>query len=158
MKKATTAQIAKIHVLLSQLNLMDAKKELVLKFSDGRVESSKELRMEEAKSLIQALSKHDPCDLMRRKVFALAYEANIIWGATPEDKKMNIIKLNRFLIDRGTVKKELNKLTYQELVYTVSQFQQIVKHKEDGKAAKLTTSLLSELKISTSFKRHSKTV
>ncbi len=101
MTYSTNAQIVKIHILLSQLNLMDSKNELVARFSNGRTVSTKEMTLTEASDLIKALAQYDPCDKMRRTVFALAYEAGIIWGDTLEDKKMNTIKLNQFLLTRG---------------------------------------------------------
>lgn len=152
----TKSQLTKLHVLLNQLGLIDEKKAIVSHYSNGRTESSRELTMSEASALISALAANDGNDRMRRKVIALAYDAGIIYGDTPEDKKMNTVKLNQFLQRSGTVKKELNKLTYTELVKTVSQFQQIVKHKEESEAAKQTRSLLSELNITSSIKPRAK--
>jgi hypothetical protein len=158
MLQITKPQLAKIHVLFHQLGLMDSKKELVRKFSNERTESSRELTMYEAKGLIEALSKFDSCDGMRRKVFALAYEAGIIWGDTNEDKKMNAVKLNQFLLRQGAIKKEIGKMGYQELIKTVNQFSQIIKHKEESLAAKQTKELLNELQIDSAFNRRSKAI
>lgn len=141
------AQISKIHVLLSQMKLMEQKADFVYQFSNGRVVSTKELTTQEATELIKHLSKYDPCDRMRKKVFALAYEAGIIWGETLDDKKMNAAKLNMFLRDRGTVKKDLSKMKSEELIKVVSQFQQIIKHNEFTKAGKATKNMLAELSI-----------
>jgi hypothetical protein len=155
MKNITKDQLSKLHVLLNQLGLMADKKEIVRHYSNGRTESSKELTIAEAGALIGALAGNDGNDRMRRKIFALAYDAGIIYGDTPEDKKMNAVKLNQFLLKSGTVKKELNKLQYNELVKTVTQFTQIVKHKGESVAAKQTKSLLEELNITSSFKQRS---
>lgn len=141
------AQILKIHVLLSQMKLMEQKVDFIYQFSNGRVTSTKELTNQEATDLIKHLSKYDPCDKMRKKVFALAYEAGIIWGETLEDKKMNAAKLNMFLRDRGTVKKDLSKIKSEELIKVVSQFQQIIKHNEFTMAGKATKNMLAELSI-----------
>jgi hypothetical protein len=153
---ATKQQIAKIHVLLSQLNLLDNKKEIISNYTGKRTESSRDLTIEEARNIIKTLSTYDNRDPMRRKIFALAYECDIIWGESLIDKKMNSIKLNRFLLDRGTVKKELNKMNFEELRKTVNQFGQMLKHKAASQAAKATTSLLEELQIDSSLKRNSK--
>lgn len=158
MQYITKDQLKKLHVLLNQLGLIDDKKEIVSHYSKGRTESSRELTIAEAGALISALAGNDGNDRMRRKVFALAYEAGIIYGDTPEDKKMNAIKLNQFLLKSGTVKKELNKLTYTELVKTVSQFNQIVRHSNESSAAKQTRSLLNELNIQTSGKSRVKAI
>ncbi len=152
----TKEQLKKIHVLLSQLHLMDEKKDIIKAITGNRTESSRELTYNEAKVLLGRLSVYDSNNRMRRKVFALAYEAGIIWGDTPEDKRMNAAKLNTFLKARGTVKKELNALTANDLVKTISQFQQIVKHKGENSAAKQTRSLLAELNIESSMPQRAK--
>ena len=147
MSKVTNAQLSKLHVLLTQLKIMDQKAALVFQFTNYRETSSKEMTKDEATELIRHLSRYDSSDKMRKKVFALAYEAGIIWGDTWQDKKMNAAKLNLFLLDRGTVKKELGKMNKEELIKTVSQFQLIVKHNERNAASKLTKKVLSELNI-----------
>ncbi|MEO6456542.1 MAG: hypothetical protein ABIN97_20870 [Ginsengibacter sp.] len=147
MKPVTKAQLSKIHVLLHQLNLIEDKANIVNQFTNGRATSSKEMTLDEAKELIRHLSTHNPNERMRKKVFALAYVAGIIWGDTPEDKKMNGIKLDQFLKARGAVKKEINRMTKNELVKVVTQFEQIVKNREQTKANKATRSLLEELSI-----------
>lgn len=147
MNNATKPQLSKIHVLLNQLNIMDMKATLVSEISNGRVSSSKDLTVNEAAELLRYLSQYDPCDRMRKKCFALAYNAGIIYGETPDDKKMNTAKLNMFLKDRGAVKKELHSMTYPELVKVVTQFEMIVKHSGETGANKATKSLLDELGI-----------
>lgn len=158
MKMITNQQLKKIHVMLNQLSLMEHKATIVSSITYGRTTSSKEMNIHEAKHLIEQLSTSDADCRMRRKIFALAYEAGIIYGETLEDKKMNSIKLDKFLKERGTVKKELNQLSHEELIKTVNQFMQIVKHKELSQANKATASLLTELNIQSSFKSRSKAV
>lgn len=150
----TNKQLQKLHIMLKQLGLNDDKEHIVFDASGGRTKSSKELTINEARNLISELSEHDPDDRMRRKVYALAYDANIIYGDTPADKRMNTAKLNMFLLSHGSIKKDLNKMTHKELVKTVSQFEQIVKHKSESAANKATKSLLNELNIESSFKSH----
>ena len=58
-KPITTAQIKKIHVLLNAKGLMDEKRTLVSSISNGRTESSKELTLKEAGSLISFLSENN---------------------------------------------------------------------------------------------------
>lgn len=52
--KASSKQLAYIHKLLTSKGLIEHKKEIVLEYSNGRCESSKELTMHEAKLLIMA--------------------------------------------------------------------------------------------------------
>jgi len=147
MNPITKAQISKFHVLLSQLKLQESKGDIISEFSNGRATSTKDLSMQEATQMLRYLSKFDPCDKMRRKIFALAYEADFIYGYTPEDKKMNEIKLNQFLIAKGAIRKNLNKMNKDELIKTVNQFEQIIKHNQLTNASKTTKNLLAELNI-----------
>lgn len=126
MKPITAEQLKCLNTLVSKLGISkDDKATIVNGFSNGRATSSKDLSMEEAKAMIKHLKDYEPDERMRKKVFAIAYEVGIIWGDTPEDKKMNGAKLKMFLLKNGTVKKELNKMTHQELLKVVAQFEQM---------------------------------
>lgn len=147
MKLVTKEQLTKIHVLLNQLDIIKYKADIVADFSEGRTRSSKELTMEEARQMLLHFSKYDPCDRMRRKVFALAYEAGIIYGDTPLDKKLNGVKLDSFLKSRGTVKKSINSMNKKELIKTVNQFESMLKNMEKTDAGKSVASLKEQLNI-----------
>lgn len=149
----TKAQLSKLHVLLNQLGMTDQKKSMVSNVSCGRTESSRELSKSEARQLIEYLAQYDPCERMRKKVFALAYEAKIIYGHTPEDRKMNTAKIDLFLKEKGTVRKALHEMKHAELVKVVTQFEQIVKHNVYSQATKQTSQLLKDLKIPTHGKQ-----
>lgn len=153
LRPVTTPQLTKIHVLLSQFGITEDKADLVSQFTNGRETSSRKLTFDEAKSLLQHLSRFDPSNKMRRKVFALAYTAGIIYGDTPQDKKINIAKLDMFLKEKGTVKKALNKMSNEELIKVVNQFTAIKKNNDLSAIAKGTRSMLNEIGISTSNKR-----
>jgi hypothetical protein len=152
LRPITSQQLAKFHVLLNQFGIIEDKAELVKQFTNGRETSSKKLTFDEAKSILHYLSKFDPCDKMRKKVFSLAYQAKIIYGDTKEDKQMNNAKLNSFLLEKGTVKKELNKMSKAELVKVVSQFSMIVKHQGESGIAKNVKNMVAELGIVTTRK------
>ncbi len=152
LRPITPQQLTKIHVLLNQFGLIADKPEIIKEFTNGRETSSKKLTFDEAKGLLAYLSQADPLDRMRRKVFALAYDAGLIWGDTKEDKQMNIAKLNKFLLEKGTVKKELNKMNHQELSKVVSQFTMIKKHNQESVVSKDTKEMLSSLGIATTKK------
>jgi len=147
MANATKQQLQKIHIMLTQLGLQDEKLNLVFSISKGRTASSKLLTIGEAQQLIKYLVDNDPGQKMRKKIFALAYDAGIIWGNSDADKKMNIYKLNQFLLSSGTVKKELNKMEQTDLVRTVSQFEKIIKNQSNSTAKNATKNLLQELNI-----------
>jgi hypothetical protein len=147
MSSITKKQLAKLHVLLHQLGMADQKADMVFNISGGRTKSSRELTLLEAKELLEYLSKYDPSERMRKKVLALAYESGIIYGDTPEDKKMNVAKIDMFLQSKGVIKKRLNDLKHDELIKVVNQFEQIVKHISYSQAGKQTKNLLNELNI-----------
>jgi hypothetical protein len=149
MQTATQPQIAKIHVLLNNLGIIDQKAEIVYNLTDGRTESSKQLTIDEARRLITNLAEYDPTERLKSLVFSLAYQAGIIYGSSKDDKKMNAAKLNLFLRERGAVKKDLNEMKYKELVSVHRQFEAIVKSVKkanDNKTAdKQIKHLLTEL-------------
>jgi len=144
---ATKAQIAKIHVLLGQLGLTEQKAEIVYNLTNRRTESTKELSIDEARRLIINLTGYDPNEKLKGIILSLAYQAGIIYGDTPEDKKMNMAKLNMFLRERGSVKKPLNEMKYKELVTTHRQFEAIVKNTDANKASKAVSNLLNEINL-----------
>jgi len=151
MQKATKPQIAKIHAMLNNLGIIDQKAEMIYNVSKGRAESSKDLTIDEARTLITFLAQYDPREKQKGLIFSLAYKAGIIYGNTPDDKKMNAAKLNMFLKERGAVKKELNAMNYNELVKIHRQFEAIVKSTQksnDSKAAdKAIKNLLNNLNL-----------
>ncbi|MDB5029718.1 hypothetical protein [Mucilaginibacter sp.] len=153
MQTATKPQIAKIHVLLNNLDIADQKAEMVYNVSNGRTESSKELTIDEARILITFLAEYDPREKLKGLIFSLAYKAGIIYGDTPDDKKMNAAKLIQFIKERGSVKKNLNSMNYSELVKVHRQFEAILKSNQkssDNKLAdKAVKSLMNELNLQT---------
>lgn len=144
---ATKAQITKIHVMLGKLGLTDQKPEIVYNLTNCRTDSTKELSIDEARRLIINLTGYDPNERLKGSILSLAYQAGIIYGDTPEDKKMNMAKLDMFLRERGAVKKPLNGMIYKELVKTHRQFEAIVKNTDASKASKAVTELLNEINI-----------
>jgi len=161
-QQITTAQLRKLNFLISKLNLQEQKAALINSTSRQRTQSSKELTKAEAIWLISKLDEKfnetkQTNEPMIRKIFALAYDAEIIYGGSEEDKKMNTAKLNQFVKERGTVKKELKEMNSSELLKTINQFKQIVKHKSESEAIKATKNLLQELNLESSFKQRLKT-
>ncbi len=161
MEKITKDQLKKIHVMLNQMKLMEYKADLIHQFTNNRTEHSSEMTIVEAKNLLHHLTlltgtDDQASDRMRKKVFAQAYEAGIIYGHTPDDKRMNSAKLNSFLKKGGAIKKKLNEMSHQELVKVVNQFAQIIKHQQQTGANKATRSVLDELNIQTEKTRQPK--
>lgn len=124
-----TQQSKTLHTLLSKTGLMNSKKDLILGFTHGRAESSKDLTEREAAMLIAYLQRQkkeeDPCNRMRRKIISMCYELR--W-AKAGDWKTALEKIDSFCEGaKGIYKKKLQTHTYQELVQVVSQFESIYK-------------------------------
>jgi hypothetical protein len=152
MKPITPEQLKCLNTLVSKLGInKQMKEDMVVGFSGGKASSSKYLLFDEAAAMIKNLKELDieepSLEKMRKKVFALAYVANMIWGETPADKKMNAAKLDRFLREKGAVRKSLNSMNKNDLHKVVGQFAEIVKHQQQTGANKATRSLLSELDL-----------
>lgn len=148
MNTISAGQLKCLNTLVSKFRISKEDKEaMVFSFSAGRATSSKDLLLNEATAMIKYLKTIDPCEKMRKKVFALAYEAGMIYGDTLEDKKMNAVKINYFLKERGVIKKELREMNNKELIKVVTQFELITKHQSQTSANKATKSLLEELNI-----------
>jgi hypothetical protein len=153
MKYATKAQIGKIYVLLSNLNLTADKAVLVENWTNGRTSSTREMYLEEAKRLIARLCEFDPKERIKSAINQLAFRAGITYGNTEEDKILNKVKLDLFLLQKGTVKKPLEKQCYPELVKTHRQFEAILrntnKSKDKKTADNAVKNLLNELNLIT---------
>jgi len=149
--RVTKAQLQKIHILLNSLKQMDWKADYVSAVTEGRATSSKELTFYEADFLIKRLAEQDPREMQLQAIIKLSYRAGMSMGDTAADRKMNVAKINAFLRERGTVKKDLYSMTVPELIQVHRQFEGIVnsnRRTRDNKDAKAKTAeLLKELEI-----------
>ncbi len=144
---ATKPQIQKINILLRQLDAISIKEDLVKSFSNERTTHISELTKLEAKNMISHIVNHHPTEKQRELIISLAYKAGIIYGDTWEDKKMNMIKLDNFLLSRGAVKKRFADLDYKDLVKVHRQFEAILLKMPETAANKATKIVLKELGI-----------
>lgn len=89
-----------LHALLSQLNLMDQKADLVAQFTNGRTMSSKEMSIDEARALIKALEdqKEQRTKKMRAKIIHLL----CLLGMTLADGSPDYPRINRFVSGIGS--------------------------------------------------------
>lgn len=132
--KITLPQNKRLHGLLNQLGMMEAKEQLVMEASNNRTSSSRELSVDEAKVLITRLSSQLPTsrssvdeakERMRRKVFAMFARIGYINGSDKESRKMNQARVYQLVRDHGVCKpKELNQYDVRELATLISQLEQ----------------------------------
>lgn len=131
MRMVTSAQLKKIHVLLGELKLMDKKPEIVTGFTSGRTDSSRQMTLPEAKSLIEWLLGSQERTTLLRRIWHLAYEMEIIIAGDHNEKAINVAKLDTFCKQRGTVKKALSAQSLKEIKRTARQFEAMyAKHEQ----------------------------
>ncbi|MGB0870339.1 MAG: hypothetical protein ACPGSD_12145 [Flavobacteriales bacterium] len=138
----TKKQIKTIHTLLNRFDLMDNKVHFINQLTNGRTQSTRELTYKEAELLLDYLRDYDGSQELRRKIFSLGYQMGMIYGDTPEDLKLNAVKIDKFLKTRGTVKKPLNELTVDELKKVIRQFQAMKRYRVKSKQTKQLKALL----------------
>jgi len=100
----------RLHVLLSQLNLMEGKPAMVEAYTAGRTASSKEMTDAEALALITSLERErdDRSKKMRGKV--LHYLA--LLGYTTASGDLDYARINRFIENIGARNPNKKKLLY----------------------------------------------
>ncbi|PZP44840.1 MAG: hypothetical protein DI598_14040 [Pseudopedobacter saltans] len=145
--KATKPQIQKINILLRELGIYEDKEVLVAGYTGSRTTHISEMYTNEARALIQKLVTLSPKEKLKNNVIHLGYRCGLLYGETDVDKKINVAKLNIFLRQRGSVKKDLDKMNMEELTKTKRQFEAMLKSSEMTKATKATKNLLQELDI-----------
>lgn len=140
----TPAQLKKIHVILNELGLMACKEKIISDCTDGRTASCRELTRHEAKTLIGVLCNMDDRHRHINAILYLAYNMEMIYGTSPEDKKMNVAKLDAFCKSRGSVKKALYLQNVTELKKTHRQFESIYRRHMIKKGVELRIKSLRE--------------
>jgi len=146
-------QIRMFHALLHSAGVMENKRDIIHTLTNGRTTSSRQINQKEFKFFLEHHNKVDTKNSMRRKIFALARECEIIYGNSHDDMKMNIAKVNAFLLSRGTVKKKVSELSCYEIKKVINQFQCIVKSNQKSSEKKNhfteVNSVLEDLNIKT---------
>lgn len=132
MKTITPQQLRKISTLISQRGIdKETKAAMVIGFSNGRTESSKDLYVEEAALMIRHLEQTDPnypaAEKMRRKLIYMAHTMG--WQKADGNGKMRIDmqRVDEWCTTYGYGKKRLNNYSYKELPKLLSQFEAVYK-------------------------------
>jgi hypothetical protein len=128
-KQITPAQLRKINTIISMRGICKETKEaMVLGFSAGRSNSSKNLYFIEASELIKHLEAGDPqkeaINKMRGKVLYYAHEMG--WHTLKNGKYVaDIIRVDNWCLKYGFIKRKLDGYSFQELPRLVSQFEAV---------------------------------
>lgn len=131
---ATNEQKQLIHRLKRKLRLDDdTYREMVLSFSNGRTSSSAGLTREEARQMISRMidpeGKQKPEEQRKYRLVCRIYQTSCrISGLNaaydskdPQEREMNIAKLNMWLRQYGACKKPVSRQSYAELNQTLRQ-------------------------------------
>lgn len=137
MKPIAPSQIAAFHALLKQHGIQDQKAEIVQQLSNNRASSTKELFSEEIQPWINQMNKLNKPAAQKSKqqmintIIAAAHEMGWIRKETivqPDGsiKTMNNYDhLNKWINEKGYLKKPLNDYTYNELPKLVTAFRNV---------------------------------
>lgn len=109
-----------LHGLLTSTGLMAQKRNLILGFTDGRTESSKDMTYQEAGALITHLKSLDASHKMRRRIIKMAHEMG--WHL-PGTQKIDMDAINEWCKKYGAYHKPLNDHSATELPRLVTQFE-----------------------------------
>lgn len=124
----TKGQNGQLHYFLNHTKMIAHKADLVLAFTEGRSESSREMTAIEATLLINYLKSLDntteASNTMRRKILSMCHRIHWITG----ESSVDMHRLNKWCVASSYLKKELNQYTYQELPKLVSQFRIVYLH------------------------------
>lgn len=128
---STSKQNAMIGYQISRLGLDDeTKEELIYMYTDGRSTRIRDLRFEEAKTVIQALTTGrayvvTPAQKMRRKILSMAHEIN--WELP--NGQIDMERVNNWCVSYGYLNKPLDEYTEAELPTLITAFQHMyLKH------------------------------
>ncbi len=121
-----------LHALLNQAGLSSQKTALVLSFSNGRSESSKDLTNFETRQLIAYLqglpnAEQEAANRMRRKMLSYCHEMH--WTVTNVygKKIADVQRLDGWCEKFGYLHKKLNAYSHAELPKLLSQFKAVYK-------------------------------
>jgi hypothetical protein len=140
----TNKQSLVLHAILAKLGINpEGKAQIVYEVSNERTSESSKLSFLEMKTLIDKLNElskgHTPnptqegkfvpktkeaesMQKMRRTILSCCYTMH--WT---DNDGVDYIALDKFLLEKGVVKKRLNELTHDELVKVVTQFKEMDK-------------------------------
>lgn len=134
MKEARAKQIKRFYALLARGGLKVHKADIIDGFTEGRTTHISDLTPEEVSNLCYMIEKRilpnttkgDKKERLIRKIYALFRNAGYIYGSSKVDNKINTAKINKFLKEKGAVKKPLYEQSVTELLRTIKQAEAIL--------------------------------
>lgn len=124
----TPKQIQMVRVLMTKAGILKQKADIADSFSEGRTLHLSDLTHDETVELVAYLRKltgqsANPSDKMSRKILSIAHELD--WEQI--DGRVDMERLNNWLVKSTAQKKPLDKLSHSELTQVVSQIEIVYK-------------------------------
>lgn len=151
MEYAERGLTTKICRLLNGMEMLDKMEFLVSQFTLLRTELLYEMTNSEAWKLINYLdglsNSEKELNRLKSKVFAYAFQIKMIYGDTPLDRKLNLIKLNQFLLEHGVIKRKIEAMTRSQLLKVIDQFYLLSISHMLADVRAMTKSLIAEMHL-----------
>lgn len=119
----TEKQVKYVRDLLSREGISFMEKDLALQYSNGATADLRGLTHEQTANLIDSIKEKTPKEKMQGKILSMAHELR--WELA--NGKVNMERLNQWLIKYTPHKKTFNMLTEDELPMVVSVFERMYK-------------------------------
>lgn len=137
-KPITAQQVKALHTIFRQAGMdADDRHEFIANLTDGRTNSTKELTMEEARSLLDNLGKNQreayqqESKQVCKQIYALSFQISFLNKgydtSSREEFEMNKAKINQFCREHTRMRKNLTEMTLAELKQVKKQMEAIAR-------------------------------
>ena len=137
-KPITAQQVKALHTVFRQMGMdADDRHEFIANLTDGRTNSTKELTMEEARSLLDNLGKNQreayqqESKQVCKQIYALSFQISFLNKgydtSSREEFEMNKAKINQFCREHTRMRKNLTEMTLAELKQVKKQMEAIAR-------------------------------
>ena len=137
-KPATAQQVKALHAIFRNAGLDEEnRRNFLAHLTDGRTTSTKELTMQEARSILNGFSKEQQEHAQKeakqlcKQIYALSFQISFLNKgfdtSSREEFEMNKAKINRFCRERTRLRKNLTEMTLPELKQVKRQMEAIAR-------------------------------
>lgn len=137
-KPITAQQVKALHTVFRQMGMdADDRHEFIANLTDGRTSSTKELTMDEARSLLDNLGKNQreayqqESKQVCKQIYALSFQISFLNKgydtSSREEFEMNKAKINQFCREHTRMRKNLTEMTLAELKQVKKQMEAIAR-------------------------------
>lgn len=137
-KPATAQQVKALHAVFRSAGMDEEnRRNFLAHLTDGRTTSTKELTMQEARSILNGFSKEQQAHIQNeakqlcKQIYALSFQISFLNKgfdtSSREEFEMNKAKINQFCRERTRIRKNLTEMTLQELRQVKRQMEAIAR-------------------------------